>query len=63
MIMGRSEQIAPKTTHDHEHELVPSHHPRQNQEQGDKRACEQPRVWQTDSVTFGRIIIGWRVGT
>jgi hypothetical protein len=21
------------------------------------------RVWQTDSVTFGRIIIGWRVGT
>ena len=20
-------------------------------------------VWQTDSVTFGRIIIGWRVGT
>jgi hypothetical protein len=20
-------------------------------------------LWQTDSVTFGRIIIGWRVGT
>jgi hypothetical protein len=20
-------------------------------------------VWQTDPVTFGRIIIGWRVGT
>jgi hypothetical protein len=20
-------------------------------------------MWQTDSVTFGRIIIGWRVGT
>jgi len=25
------------------------------------RAAEQ--LWQTDSVTFGRIIIGWRVGT
>jgi len=21
------------------------------------------RVWQTEHVTFGRIIIGWRVGT
>jgi len=21
------------------------------------------RLWQTDGVTFGRIIIGWRVGT
>jgi hypothetical protein len=28
------------------------------------QTARQPeRLWQTDSVTFGRIIIGWRVGT
>jgi hypothetical protein len=26
-------------------------------------APEARPLWQTDSVTFGRIIIGWRVGT
>jgi hypothetical protein len=28
-----------------------------------ERACGHCHLWQTDSVTFGRIIIGWRVGT
>jgi hypothetical protein len=26
-------------------------------------APKRERVWQTEPVTFGRIIIGWRVGT
>jgi len=30
---------------------------------GAQTALRAEGLWQTDSVTFGRIIIGWRVGT
>jgi len=30
---------------------------------GETRAPAAERVWQTVTVTSGRIIIGWRVGT
>jgi len=30
---------------------------------GAQTARRAEGLWQTDSVTFGRIIIGWRVGT
>jgi hypothetical protein len=29
----------------------------------DQTAYRAASLWQTDSVTFGRMIIGWRVGT
>jgi hypothetical protein len=30
---------------------------------GETKASSTERVWQTVTVTSGRIIIGWRVGT
>jgi hypothetical protein len=53
MIMGSFDRIATVSAHDHENA-------------GPDGETNQPtteRVWQTVTVTSGRIIIGWRVGT
>jgi hypothetical protein len=59
MIMGTSGRYSSGSTHDHEKGQLPSRMVRQKGEAA--RAVQS--VWQTDGVTFGRIIIGWRVGT
>jgi hypothetical protein len=56
MIVNSSGQIAPETVHDHER-------PAPAVSDGEINASTTERVWQTVSVTSGRIIIGWRVGT
>jgi hypothetical protein len=53
MIMGSFGRITTVSAHDHENG-------------GPDSETNQPsteRVWQTVTVTSGRIIIGWRVGT
>jgi hypothetical protein len=45
----------------HDHEVTTSRSRMVRQKREAARAVAH--VWQTDSVTFGRIIIGWRVGT
>jgi len=53
MIMGSFGRIATVSAHDHENGGPDSE---MNEPRGE-------RVWQTVTVTSGRIIIGWRVGT
>jgi hypothetical protein len=53
MIVASSGQITPVSGHDHENSGPNG--------ETDKPTTE--RVWQTVTVTSGRIIIGWRVGT
>jgi len=45
--------MAPVSGHDHEI----------SGPDGETKALSAERVWQTVTVTSGRIIIGWRVGT
>jgi hypothetical protein len=37
--------------------------PENSSPDGETKALSTERVWQTVTVTSGRIIIGWRVGT
>jgi hypothetical protein len=37
--------------------------PRKSRPHRETKASSAERVWQTVTVTSGRIIIGWRVGT
>jgi len=53
MIMGSFDRIATVSAHDHE----------SGRPDGETKASDTERVWQTVTVTSGRIIIGWRVGT
>jgi hypothetical protein len=52
MIMGSFDRMATVSAHDHE-SSVPN---------AETEASDTERVWQTVTVTSGRIIIGWRVG-
>jgi hypothetical protein len=53
MIMGSFDRIATVSAHDHEN----------CRPDGETKAPATETVWQTVTVTSGRIIIGWRVGT
>jgi hypothetical protein len=53
MIAGSFSRIRAKTAHDHENARP----------DGETSGPSAERVWQTVTVTSGRIIIGWRVGT
>jgi hypothetical protein len=53
MIMGSFDRIATVSAHDHGN----------GRPDGETKASSTERVWQTVTVTSGRIIIGWRVGT
>jgi hypothetical protein len=56
MIVASFGRIAPVSGHDHEEVRGKRPH-------GETKASSSERVWQTVTVTSGRIIIGWRVGT
>jgi hypothetical protein len=53
MIVSSFGQIAPISAHDHEKPCPDS----------EMKEPSTERMWQTVTVTSGRIIIGWRVGT
>jgi hypothetical protein len=53
MIVGSFDRIATVSAHDHEN----------GRPDAETKASRGERVWQTVTVTSGRIIIGWRVGT
>jgi len=53
MIAGSFGRIRAKTARDHEN----------GRPDGEIKGPRTERVWQTVTVTSGRIIIGWRVGT
>jgi hypothetical protein len=53
MIVGSFDRSATVSAHDHEN----------SSPDGETKAPSSERVWQTVTVTSGRIIIGWRVGT
>jgi len=53
MIMGSFGRIATVSAHGHEN----------SRPDGETNQPSTERVWQTVTVTSGRIIIGWRVGT
>jgi hypothetical protein len=53
MIVGSFDRITAVSAHDHENACP----------DGETSGSSTERVWQTVTVTSGRIIIGWRVGT
>jgi hypothetical protein len=53
MILGSFDRITAVSAHDHENARP----------DGETSGPSTERVWQTVTVTSGRIIIGWRVGT
>jgi hypothetical protein len=53
MIMGRKSRIRALSAHDHGN----------GRPDGETKTSSTERVWQTVTVTSGRIIIGWRAGT
>jgi hypothetical protein len=53
MIMGSFDRMAAVSAHDHEN----------GRPDGETGEPSTETVWQTVTVTSGRIIIGWRVGT
>jgi hypothetical protein len=53
MIVGSFDRITTVSAHDHENARP----------DGETNRSSTERVWQTVTVTSGRIIIGWRVGT
>jgi hypothetical protein len=63
MIMGTSGRYSSGSTHDHEKGAVAVSDGETTRGAVPQTARQPERLWQTDSVTFGRIIIGWRVGT
>jgi hypothetical protein len=56
MIAGSFGQIRPISARDHEATAESCPH-------GETKASRTERMWQTVTVTSGRIIIAWRVGT
>jgi hypothetical protein len=53
MIVGSFDRIPTVAAHDHEN----------SRPDGETGGPSTETVWQTVTVTSGRIIIGWRVGT
>jgi hypothetical protein len=56
MIAGSFGQIRPISARDHEAAA-------ESRPNGETKASRAEHMWQTVTVTSGRIIIGWRVGT
>jgi hypothetical protein len=63
MIMGSFGAIRTISAHDHENGPAAPHPGVQSVSDAETTASSAERMWQTVTVTSGRIIIGWRVGT
>jgi hypothetical protein len=63
MIAGSSGRDSAVTARDHAFSTEPVSDGETKEPGGTVTTPRLAPLWQTDSVTFGRIIIGWRVGT
>jgi hypothetical protein len=63
MIAGSSGRNAAVTARDHDFRTESVSDDETKAGRGRQTAAAGEPLWQTASMTFGRIIIGWRVGT